>query len=91
MSCAERGIAIIADNQKGNHLLRLDVRGPENRRIPAVAETDKINPKSIDHQGFHNSINMVTVARSGNPEAGLPLSRDNITMIAMTAARRTLG
>ena len=65
--------------------------GPENSTIPAVADTDKINPKSTAHHGFHNNINSVARARRGIPEPGLPLNKDNMTTIAITAARRTLG
>jgi hypothetical protein len=91
MICAESGIAIIADNPNGNHLLMLIVSGPENNTIPAVADTDKINPKSIAHHGFHNNIDSVASARRGIPEPGLPLNKENMTTIAITAARRTLG
>jgi hypothetical protein len=91
MSWADSGIAITVANQNGSHLFRLVVNGLENKSNPAVADTDNMKPKSIDHHGFHINIDNAATANSGKPDPGLPLKREIITTIAITVALRTLG
>ena len=72
MSCAATDTENRTASQVGKNLDRLCVIGSENSSNPAVAETERIIPKSIESQGSHMRRNSDATAKIGTPEDGLP-------------------
>jgi hypothetical protein len=85
------GIARSEASPKGMYRAKLVVSGPEKISSPAVAETERMNPKSVAHHGFHSNIISAAKASNGIPAPGLPRISVNNTTTAITDALTTLG